>query len=137
MAIVTLCRGRQVIKILAHGGDTIMTTGTGAEYLEVIDRNRGVPDVGTVTIFTDVGRADVIEALTSGRDTVMTIATALCRDVLVIKVGRQPAVTAMTVIALRRSGQMIKILAHGDNAVMTTGTGTKNLEVIDGYRRIP
>ena len=88
MAIVTLCRGRQVIQILAHGDDAIMTTGAGAEYLEVIDRNGRVPDVGTVAVFTNVGRADVVETLTRGGHTVVTVATGLGGDVLVIKVGR-------------------------------------------------
>jgi len=33
MTVITLCRGRQVIQILAHGSNTIMTTAAGAQHL--------------------------------------------------------------------------------------------------------
>ena len=43
MAIIALCRGRQVIQILTHGGEAVMTTAAGAQHLEVINRYRRIP----------------------------------------------------------------------------------------------
>ena len=88
MAVIALCRGRQVVEVFAHGGDTVMTARTSTQHLEVIDRDRRIPQVGRVTIFTNIGGADVIQALAGGRHTIVAIATTLGRDVLMIKVGR-------------------------------------------------
>jgi len=88
MTIIALRRGWKMIEILAHRGDTVMTARTSAQHLEVIDRDRRIPQVGRVTIFTNIGGADVIQALAGGRHTIVAIATTLGRDVLMIKVGR-------------------------------------------------
>jgi len=88
MTIVTLRRGRQVIGILARGGNAIVTTRTSPNYLEVIDRYGRVPHVSTVTVLTDIGRTDVIKRLAGSRHTIMTVTTRLRGDVLMIKVGR-------------------------------------------------
>ncbi len=61
MAIIALCRGRQVIQVLAHGGDAIMTTAAGAQHLEVINRYHRIPQIGRVTVFTDVSGCNVVE----------------------------------------------------------------------------
>jgi len=61
MTIITLRRGRQMIQVLAHGGDAIVTTVTGAQHLEMIDRNYRIPQVGAVAVFADVSGADVVK----------------------------------------------------------------------------
>ena len=61
MTIITLRRGRKMIKILAHGSDAIVATAAATQYLKVIDRDCRIPQVGRVAILTNVGRADVIE----------------------------------------------------------------------------
>ena len=86
MTVITLSSGRQVIGILTHSRNAVVTARASPDYLEVIDRDRRVPDVGTVTVLADVGRADVIQTLTGGGHAIMAIATGLGGDVLVIKV---------------------------------------------------
>jgi len=61
MTVITLGGSRQMIGILARGGNAVVTTGAGSQHLEVIDRHRRIPDVGAVTIFADIGGADVVE----------------------------------------------------------------------------
>ena len=77
-----------MIQVFTHGGDAIMTTVTGPQHLEVIDRDGRIPQVCTMAVFTDVGGSDMVHRLAGGRHAVMTVATALGRDVLVIKVRR-------------------------------------------------
>ena len=88
MAIVTLCGGRQVIEVLAHGGDAIVATGTGSQYLQMIHRHRRFPHTGRVTVFTDVSRADVIQTLAGSRDAIVAVTTTLGFNILVIEVRR-------------------------------------------------
>jgi len=77
VTVVALCRGLQVINILARGGDAIVTTGTGSQYLEVIYRHGRLPHVGTVAVLADVGRTDMLEALAGCGHTIVARATRL------------------------------------------------------------
>ena len=61
MAIIALRRGRQMVEILTHGRNAIVTAVTGAQYLEVIDRDGRIPQVGAMAVLTDIGGADVVE----------------------------------------------------------------------------
>jgi len=76
-----------VIGILAGRCNTVVATGAGAQYLEVVDCHRRVPYVGTVTVFTDVGGADVIERFSSSGHAIVAVTTALSSNILVIEVG--------------------------------------------------
>ena len=44
VAVIALCRCRQVIEILAYGSDTVMTAVAGADNLKVVYRYRRLPD---------------------------------------------------------------------------------------------
>jgi len=59
--IIALCRGRQVIQVLTHRGNAVMTTAAGTQHLEVIDRNYWIPQVGAVAVFADVSGCNVVE----------------------------------------------------------------------------
>ena len=87
VAVITLCRGRQVIQIFTHGGDAVMAARTSAQDLEVIDRDRRIPQVGRMAILANVGGADMVQALTGRSDAIVAITTGLRGDVLMIKVG--------------------------------------------------
>jgi len=43
VTVVALRGGRQVIEVFTHGGDAIVTTVTGAQHLEMIDRYYWIP----------------------------------------------------------------------------------------------
>jgi len=88
MTVITLRRGRKMIQVLAHRSNTVMTARTGAQHLEVIDCDGWIPQVGAVTVFADIGGADVIERFASRGHAIMAITTGLRGDVLVIEVGR-------------------------------------------------
>ena len=75
MAIVALGDGWQVINILTHRCDIVMTTGAGTEYLQVIDRYRRFPYARAVAVFTDIGAVDMFQALAGGGYTVMATRT--------------------------------------------------------------
>ena len=45
----------------------------------MIHRDRRIPQVGRVTVFTDIGRADMLETLAGGRDAIVTGATGFGR----------------------------------------------------------
>ena len=77
-----------MIKVFTHGRDAIVATATGAQHLEVIDCDGWIPQVGAVTVFADIGGADVIERFASRGHAIMAITTGLRGDVLVIEVGR-------------------------------------------------
>ena len=73
-----------------------------------------------MTVFADIGGADVVEVFTGRGYTIMAVATTLGRNVLMIKIRRYPAGGTMTVVALCCSGQVIKIPAHGSDAIVAT-----------------
>jgi len=137
VAVIALCRSWQMIQVLAHGGNAVMTTRTSAQHLEVVHDYHGIPQVSAMTIFTDVSRADVVQALTGRSDTIVAVTTALGSNILMIEIRRYPASGTVAVIALCGGWQMIQILAHGSNTVMTTATGAQHLEVINRYYGIP
>ncbi len=88
VTVIALRRGRQVIQVLAHGGDAVMATAAGAQHLEVVHGYHGIPQVGRVTVLADIGSCDMIERLTGGRHTIVAVTTALSSNILVIEVGR-------------------------------------------------
>ena len=126
-----------MIQILAHRGDAIMTTAASTQYLEVINRYRRIPQVGAVTVFTDIGRADVVQRFASSGHAIVAVATTLGFNILMIEVCGYPTSGTVTVVALCCSGQVIKILTHGGDAIVAAAAATQYLEVINRYRRIP
>ena len=125
-----------MIGILAGRCNAIVTTGAGAQYLEVINRHRRIPDVGTVAVLADVGGADVIKRLPGRSHAIVATATGFSGGGM-IKSRRQPGIGRVAVITLSRGRQMIRILAFGGDTVMTTRTSTQHLEVIHCHRRNP
>ena len=79
MTIITLCRGRHVVEVFTQSGDAIMTTGTGAQYLEVIHGDCGFPNTARMAIITDIGRTDMLQPLAGRTNSIMTTATAFSR----------------------------------------------------------
>jgi len=136
VTVITLCRGRQVINILAFGSDTVMTTRTSTQHLEVIYRHRRNPGGVAVAVFANVGRTDMLETLAGRRHAIVTAATGLGGRGMIEARG-QPGIGRVTVVALCRGLQVINILARGGNAIVTTGTGAQHLGVIHGDCWLP
>ena len=88
MTVITLRRGRQMIQVLAHRSNTVMTARTGTQHLEVIHRDRRIPKVGAMAILTNIGGADMVKTLTGRGYAIMAVTTALSSNILVIEVGR-------------------------------------------------
>ena len=88
MTIITLRRGWQMIKVLTHGSDAIVAAAAATQYLEVINRYRRIPKVGAVTVFADIGGADMVETFTGRGHAIVAVTTALSSNILVIEVGR-------------------------------------------------
>ena len=53
------------------GNHVVVTTGTAAQYLQMINRYRRLPHTGRVAVLADVGGADVFEALTNSGNTIV------------------------------------------------------------------
>ncbi len=87
MAVITLCRGRDLIAILAVGNDSIVATTAYIQHLEMVDLCGRFPDVSGMTMLTNLGGVDVIDTLAGGRSTIMATGT-ICGDTGVIKAGR-------------------------------------------------
>ena len=88
VTVVTLCCSGQVIKILTHGSDAIVATAAATQYLEVIDRDGRIPQVGAVAVFADVSSCDMVKSLTGRGHAIVAVTTALSSNILVIEVGR-------------------------------------------------
>jgi hypothetical protein len=78
-----------MIQWLAVGNDPIVTTRASAQHLEVIDLQHRFPQVSVMTIFTNIGGADVVKPLAKSSDIVMTT-DAATGDVLVVNISRLP-----------------------------------------------
>ena len=77
-----------MIEVLTRGCDAVMATVAGTQDLQVIHQDHGVPQVGGMTVFADVGGTDVVERLANGGDAVVATHTAFGGDVLVVEIGR-------------------------------------------------
>ena len=77
-----------MIEVLTHGRDAVVATGTGTEYLQMIHLDHRVPQVGGMTVFANIGRADVVQALADSSHAVVATHTAFGGDVLMVKIGR-------------------------------------------------
>jgi len=123
VTVVAVVATGDVRRVLAGGRDTVVTGTAGAQYLCVIDRKDGRPDVRRMAIFTDIACLQVRRTFSGRFDTVMA-ADAVARNVDVVEVGGQPAGCRVTVIAVGAAGDMRRVFAGGRDAVMAGTAAT-------------
>ncbi len=118
MAVLANITADNVGRVLAVGNCAVMTAGTGAEYVKVINASDRCPDCVVVTVFANIGGIDMLGILAGCRAAVVTPGTG--RDNrAVIKIGRQPAIGGMAVFANVIANNMILMFAVGNCTVMT------------------
>ncbi len=85
VAVVAIIAARNVCRVFAGGCYAIMTGSAGPDYLRVIDRVSGYPDIRRMAIFTDVAGLDVRCILTGGIGAVVAGDT-IAGDIQMIKI---------------------------------------------------
>lgn len=133
VAIVAACDMRGV---LAGRGDAVVTRGTTAENLCVIDGHYRHPDRWVVAIFTNVRCLNMHGAFAGRIRTVMAI-HAVAHNIQVIEIGRHPGNAGVAVITVISAGDMRRMFASGGNTVVTGATATQYLGVVDGNCWLP
>ncbi len=133
VAIVAACDMRGV---LAGRSDAVVTRGTTAEDLCVIDGHYRCPNRWAVAIFTNVRCLNMHGAFAGRIRTVMAI-HAVAHNIHVIEVGRHPGSGGMTVITVISAGNMQRVLTSRGDAIMTGATAAQHLGVVDGNCWLP
>lgn len=136
VAIVAVVAACDMCWVLAGRNDTVVTCGTTAEDLCVIDGHDRVPDRWAVAIFTNV-RCLNMHGVFAGRIRTVMAIHAVAHNIHVIEVRRHPGnggVAVFTVIAARN---MCRMFASGSNTVVTGATTAQHLGVVDGDCRRP
>ena len=121
---------------LAAGGNTVMTTGAGAQYLTVIHRAGRYRRPGSGKFLmagvAQIRAIDMTAALAAGSGAIMTRDTVANERGMIRcdAANRCPARCIMAGIAFVGSGYVRGTLAGGDYAIVTTGTHANDLVVI-------
>ena len=124
VAIVAGVATGNVAGILAGRRGAVLTAGTGAQDLEMIDAGDGAEGDRRVTVFADVGGGDMSEVFAGCLDTIVA-AVAVARNAPVVETSRQPGHCGVAVIALitgARVGRGLALLVH---IVMAGGAATE------------
>ena len=81
MTVIAVVTARNMRRLLAGGGDTVVAGAATSDYLRVIDYHNGLPHIGGVAIFTDVRCQGVCRAFARCVCAVMAVyaATRDCR----------------------------------------------------------
>lgn len=99
MAIIAVVAAGNMRCVLASGYSAVVTGSAGAQHLRVIYDDRGIPQVGAVTVLTDICRLYVGRALAGRFDSVMA-ARATRGYVRMIKNSGDPGYGLVAVVAL-------------------------------------
>ena len=126
----------EMARILARGLHAVVTGGTRAQYLAVVNRRHRRPDCRVVAVLTDIGRLHVRRALTDCVRAVVAVHT-IAGDAAVIEIGRYPGDRRVAIVAVIATGNMRCILAGRSIAIVARRTGTDDLRVIDRIGRHP
>jgi len=133
IAIVAACDMRWV---LAGRSDTVVTRGTTAEDLCVIDGYYRCPNRWDVATFTNVRCLDMHGTFAGRIRTVMAI-HAIAHDTHVIEVRRHPGHGGVAVITVITARNMRRMFTGGGNTVVTGATAAQHLGVIDSNCWLP
>ncbi len=136
MTILAIVAAADVGRMLASCDRAVVTTGTRAKYLRVINGIRGGKDIRRMTVFTDFRRNDVSRVLTRGVDTIVA-ANAVAGDIDMVKIGWQPGDGRVTIVTIVAAGYVRRVFTGRCIAVMTGSTATEHLCVIDHCCWIP
>lgn len=148
---VVECRGRPgdrrvaVVAVIATGDvrwmltacrHSVMTGSASADYLCVVDRVNGYPDVRGMAVFANIARLNMCLVLARGISAVMAAGT-VASDIGVIEIRRQPASRGVAVVAVVATRNMILVLATRDDAIVAGATGPNHLCMINRVNRNP
>ncbi len=117
MADVALLRRYKVPVVLAGGGYAVVTRGTRAQHLGMVDSNDRHPGSRCVAVFADIGRTYMRRVLAGCIGTVMA-SEAIAGDVYVIEVGRNPRDGSVAVIAVVAARDVCRILADRGGSIV-------------------
>ena len=99
VAIVTVVATRDVRRVLALGGHTIMTGETGADDLQVINRICGIPDNVVVAVLAYIRRIDVGQVFARRFGSVVATFTGI-NNACVIEICGNPRRRCMAIVAV-------------------------------------
>ena len=123
-------------EILAGGNIAVVTGGTRAENLRVVDHDYRAPGDRRVAGFTDIRCQRMHRALTRCINAVVAAKTVV-GDIGVIEVRRYPGYSCMAIIAVIAARDMPGILAVRNSAVMAGHARSQHLRVIHPVGRFP
>jgi hypothetical protein len=138
VTIITFGHGRDMIQWFAVGSDTIVTTGTTTQHLEVIHLGYGRPVYSRVTVFAEFRCDDMRRIFAFGPYIIVATNAALGdATATVFKGGGQPAVRVVAIITGIFTGNMVEVLAGCGDAIMAAIAAAQHLEMINADHRLP
>lgn len=136
MAVVAIIAAGNVSGVLTARNQAVVTRSTASQDLCMVHDVDRSPGDTVMTFLASVGRQNVGLTLTSRLGTVVT-AGAVVEDVGVIKGCWDPCVSRMTIVASIAGLNVGWVLARGCRAVVAGPAGSKHLQVLDLYYRLP
>ena len=115
---------------------SVVTAGTGTQYLIVVHRSYRCPGIAAMTIFTNVG-CRYMQRTFARRIRAVVAADTIVDDVCVIKVGGQPGDSCMAVVAVFAARNMRRMFADCCYAIVTGPTAAQYLGMVHRYSRHP
>ena len=86
MTVIAISATCNVCRVLACSYYAVMAGAAGTEYLCMVYRVNGHPDIRVMAVFTDISRLNVREVLAGGFDAVVAT-DAIANDTCMIEIG--------------------------------------------------
>jgi len=130
VTVIAGVAARNVSRVLACGGDAVVTGATIPDYLGVINGDWRCPYRRVMAIFTDICRLNVSRAL-AGRIRTIVATDTIAEDVHVVENCRRPGMGCVTVVAGIAACNMSRVLTGGANAVVAADAVSGKAGVIE------
>jgi len=132
VAIVTDVTAGNMARTLALRNIVVVTATTCADYLQVIDLQRGFPCKGSMTILADVRRIEMCWQFVRQMTT-----RARTGDIRVVEHGWRPGIGRVAIVARVAAGDVIRAFTLRNSIVVTGAAGTHHLQMVNAYHRLP
>ena len=86
MTVIAISAACDVRRVLACGYYAVMAGAAGSEYLCMVHRVNGHPDIRVMAVFTNISRLNVRQVLAGGFDAVVAT-DAIANDASMIEIG--------------------------------------------------
>ncbi len=86
MTVIAIGATGNVCRVLACGYYAVVAGAAGTEYLCMVYRVNGHPDIRVMAVFTNIGRLNVREIFAGGFDAIVAT-DAVANDACVIEIG--------------------------------------------------